>query len=119
MKKILFAVVACFVVCAFAFCAENPFVKRKEIARSLYGKIYVTNYQREADYTVRVTKRDASADLLVYETKDARFAGLWEFVKRREDADFTIYYTQSDLAADICVCFVGSVGRAGPNLSLR
>ena len=52
MKKILFAIVACFVLCVFAFGATGSSAKRKEIARKLYGKIRVVSVGE--DYKVHV-----------------------------------------------------------------
>ena len=113
MKKILTLVLvfsAAFLACGFS----GSIMSRKVLARALYGKIFVTDRQREADYVVYVTKGSVLADLFVYETSGARFEGCWEFVKRRRDADFTIYYSNSDSSADLCVRFVDSIGLAGP-----
>lgn len=113
MRKILalvFVFVAAFLACGFS----GSTTSRKVLARALYGKIFVTNRQREADYVVHVTKGVTFADLFVYETSGARSTGCWEFVKRRSEADFSIFYSNSDFSSDLCVYFVDSIGLAGP-----
>jgi len=117
MKKILTLVIV--FVAAFLACGFSGSTSRKVLARALYGKIFVTDRQRDADYVVYVTKSSVFADLFVYETSGARFEGCWEFVKRRRDADFTIYYSKSDSCVDLCVCFVDSIGLAGPSPRCR
>ena len=117
MKKIITLVLV--FSAAFLACGFSGSTSRKVLARALYGKIFVTDRQRDADYVVYITKSVTLADLFVYETSGARFEGCWEFVKRRRDADFTICYSKSDSCVDLCVCFVDSIGLAGPSPRCR
>ena len=79
MKKILFAIVACFVLCVFAFGATGSSAKRKEIASTVYGKIQLVNIGE--DYKVRVVNAGEDLRVCVYNASGTcRKPGQWQFV---------------------------------------
>ncbi|MBP3303211.1 MAG: hypothetical protein J6L64_08795 [Opitutales bacterium] len=107
MKRICFALLVLFSVFAPATVAYAE--SREEIARKLYGCIYVTENESEADYCVFVEEYSAFADLDVgllnyWEFLDA--PGEWCFVDSIIEADFCVYLVDHPGSADITVFFI-------------
>lgn len=81
-------------------------------------KVYVTDYDYQADLKIFVCDYDYQADLKVYKTNydyQATDYGLWYFVKYDYQADKKIYFTDYDYQADIKISFVDYSYRAGWN----
>ena len=114
MKKILALVLvfaSALLACGFSGDQDN---RRREIARKLYGRIYITDCAATADFRVRVVDNIAVADLRVFVAPRAYGVGQWEFVKERSLSNFSIYYVPVHVLSDVSVLFVNSRGLAGP-----
>ena len=72
----------------------------------MWGNVYVTPYEFNADFTVYLTDYDFAADLTVYVTDydfSAYSCGRWYLTDFEFAADFTIYITDFEFAADFTV----------------
>ncbi len=87
-------------------------------ACQLYGKVYVTDDPREANFKVFVEETEAFADLVVYEEENQLFAdkpGLWFITDTQAFANFTIYFEKSRGMADLTIFYTDILSFAGCN----
>lgn len=95
MKKILLAVVASFLLVAFAFAhTANPY-ERKAKAAKVHGKIKIVS--SGADYDVKIVNSQADMDVKVC-TTFARNPGEWIIVNSGEDFRIRIVRSCEDFS---------------------
>mgnify|MGYP000061565826 CR=1 FL=1 len=80
-------------------------------------RVFPTDADYKADYSVFEVDRDYKADLLVHKVdrdyKAHGNKGLWHFADREYQADFTIFMVDREYQADLKVFFVDSEYKAG------
>lgn len=107
MKKVSFVLLVLFSLFASSTVAYAE--SREEIARKLYGCIYVTENESEADYSVFVEKEcSLAADINVRVCSFDEIVnspGEWRFVEESVEADFCIYFVKHWSHSDISVYF--------------
>ncbi len=84
----------------------------------VYGTIYVTNNEWEADVRVYEEASEAFADVLVFEETNQLYAdkrGKWYFTDSRDLADVVIYWVDERRDGDLSVYFTNFESFAGCN----
>ena len=109
MKKILFALFALASVVLFA--SDS----RSEIAKKLYGRIYVVDRPEVGAYNVRVVNRAGDEDLRVRVVPNGvHHPGEWTFISKREVDAYNVYFVTRAGDEDINIRFVSRAGDEGP-----
>jgi hypothetical protein len=79
-------------------------------------KIFRTSVASEADLKVYVTRLRFEADLIVFESPDARAAeapAVWTYVDVEAQADRVVYFTERRWEADLVICKTDVLSYAG------
>lgn len=82
----------------------------------VYGKIYYTYSELDADYKVYFEKIDVLSDFVIYKEENELFAtssGIWHEVYDLRYADFKIFVVKDRYAADFSVFVTDIKASAG------
>lgn len=83
---------------------------------TLAQKIYVVEYESQADLKVYVVKYESQCDLKVFKVKyesEADEDGLWFFVEYESQADLKVYFVEYESQADLKIFKVKYESQAG------
>lgn len=108
-----------YVVLLFCMISLEVFSQSVEVPEKMcdvYGKIYYTYTEADADYKVFIEKADALADYIVYKEENSSMAtasGFWYEVYDISYADYKIFITKDRYAADFTIYVVDVRQEAG------
>ena len=113
--KLLFSLI---LISTFTISIDKPEKKEITSLNPKGTKIFVVNYDYQADIKVFVVNYDYQADLKVFKVEydyQAKDEGEWYFTDYDYQADKKIYFTDYDYQADLKVFFVEYDYQAGWN----
>lgn len=117
MKQINRLQAVIFILILTGVCASETFGQSFDVCQ-LYGNVYVTQDQREANFRVFLEDSEAFADLVVYLEENRLFAdkpGLWFFTEAPAFANFSIYFVKSRGLSDFAIYYTDILSFAGCN----
>ncbi len=106
-----------FILCFMGVAGQPAYGQSFNVCQ-LYGQVYITDSQHDANFRVYLEETEAFADLVVYLEDNQLFAdkpGLWFLVKTPAFANFRIYLVKDRNLADFSIYYTDILSFAGCN----